>query len=174
MTRKTMKIFIGVAVLAAGFTFLTACPKKPLPPTTEVNPPTTTPDTTGRTQPKPPEVTENPRAWMEKVQDVFFDFDKAELRADARSVLQADAQYLKDHPDAKVVLEGHCDERGTEEYNLALGQRRADAVKQYLVDLGVPASRLSTISYGEEKPFVMGHTEEAWAKNRRVHFDITQ
>ncbi len=173
MNRHTMKIFIGIAVLAVGFTFLTACPKKPPPPTTEVNqtPPEKTPE---KPPAEPPEVTENPRAWMEKVQDVFFDFDMAELRSDARMVLQTDAQYLKDHPDAKVVLEGHCDNRGTEEYNLALGQRRADAVMQYLTDLGIPASRLSTLSYGEEKPFAMGDTEQAWAKNRRVHFNISQ
>lgn len=107
---------------------------------------------------------------MESVEDVFFDFDKYNLRDDSRSALQANARLLKENSNYKLVLEGHCDERGTVEYNLALGQRRADAVLDYLVDLGVPPSQLSTISYGKERPFDKGHNEAAWAKNRRAHF----
>ncbi len=105
-----------------------------------------------------------------KVKDVFFEYDKAELRSDARAILQESGRILKENPDARITLEGHCDERGTEEYNLALGQRRAEAVKSFLTDLGINASRFSVISYGEEKPFSAGHDESAWSQNRRVHF----
>jgi peptidoglycan-associated lipoprotein len=112
----------------------------------------------------------DPYAFMNQLQDVFFGFDKFNLTPEARAKLQADAELLKQNPDAKIVLAGHCDERGTVEYNLALGQRRADAVYDYLVDLGVSPSQLSTISYGKEKPFALGHDEAAWALNRRVHF----
>jgi peptidoglycan-associated lipoprotein len=108
---------------------------------------------------------------MSMVKDVFFDFDKYELRSDARAVLQENARLLKENG-GNVVLEGHCDERGTEEYNLALGERRAGAARAYLSDLGVDASMLSTVSYGEEKPFATGSDESAWSQNRRVHFRI--
>jgi len=107
------------------------------------------------------------------VKDAFFDTDKADLRADARDVLAADAAWLKDHPSVRFLVEGHCDERNTEEYNLALGWRRANAVKAYLTTLGVPADRISTISYGEEKPFATCHNESCWSQNRRAHFVIT-
>ncbi len=107
------------------------------------------------------------------VKDAFFDTDKSELRPDARDVLAADAAWLKDHPSVKFLVEGHCDERNTEEYNLALGWRRANAVKGYLTTLGVAADRISTISYGEEKPFATCHNETCWSQNRRAHFLIT-
>ncbi|MEZ4650308.1 MAG: peptidoglycan-associated lipoprotein Pal [Candidatus Eisenbacteria bacterium] len=103
--------------------------------------------------------------------DVFFDYDAFALRSDARRVIEEDANTINANPDWRVItLEGHCDERGTTEYNLALGQKRADSVRSYLVQLGVPRERLQTISYGEERPFDTGHTEAAWAQNRRVHF----
>ena len=101
---------------------------------------------------------------------MFFDYDKYDIRSDARDVLQKDASGLKAHSGGTMVLEGHCDERGTPEYNLALGQRRADAVMAYLKDLGVETGSIQTVSYGEERPFDQGHDESAWAKNRRVHF----
>lgn len=101
---------------------------------------------------------------------VFFDFDKYDLRPDARDILATDADWLKLSPGVQVQIEGHCDERGTEEYNLALGERRANAVKNYLVSLGVDEERLFTISYGEEMPADPGHNVEAWAKNRRAQF----
>ena len=107
------------------------------------------------------------------VKDAFFDTDKSDLRPDARDVLAADASWLKDHPTVKFLVEGHCDERNTEEYNLALGWRRANAVKAYLESLGVGADRISTISYGEEKPFATCHDESCWWQNRRAHFLIT-
>ena len=107
------------------------------------------------------------------LKDAFFDFDKAEIRTDQRDKLAADGTWLRSHPSVKVRIEGHCDERGTASYNMALGERRAAAVQEYLVSLGVDASRMQTISYGKERPFAMGHDEAAWAQNRRGHFLVT-
>jgi peptidoglycan-associated lipoprotein len=107
------------------------------------------------------------------LKDVFFDFDKFAVRADQRDPLAADAEWLKKYPKVKVRVEGHCDERGTAQYNMALGEKRASAVKDYLSSLGVDAGRIETVSYGKEKPFVKGSNEEAWAQNRRGHFVIT-
>ena len=102
---------------------------------------------------------------------VYFDYDKSDLRQDARDVLSKNAEILlKSKPDAKIQIEGNCDERGSAEYNLALGERRAKAAMQYLITLGVKADRLSTISYGKEKPAVQGSDEAAWSKNRRDEF----
>jgi peptidoglycan-associated lipoprotein len=106
-------------------------------------------------------------------QDVHFAFDSFLLDDEAKTVLEKKASWLKSNPSAAVKIEGHCDERGTTAYNLALGERRANAAKQYLTALGVPASRLSTISYGEESPLDPGHNESAWARNRRAHFAVT-
>ena len=102
--------------------------------------------------------------------DVRFDFDKSEVREDGRKTSQAVAAYMKKNPKATLLIEGHCDERGTAEYNMALGERRATAVMTYLGSLGVPKAALSTVSFGKEKPLDPGHNEEAWAKNRRAHF----
>ena len=102
--------------------------------------------------------------------DVRFDFDKSEVREDGRNTCRVVADYLKRNPRAKLLIEGHCDERGTAEYNLALGERRATAVMTYLVSLGVSQAGISTVSFGKEKPLDPGHDEEAWAKNRRAHF----
>ena len=105
-----------------------------------------------------------------RFEDVLFDFDKADLRVDGKRACQAVAEYMRKNPNARLLIEGHCDERGTPEYNLALGERRAVAVRNYLVSLGIPKGVLSTVSFGEERPLDPGHTEEAWAKNRRAHF----
>jgi peptidoglycan-associated lipoprotein len=102
--------------------------------------------------------------------DVRFDFDKSEVKEDGRKACQVVADYLKKNPRANLQIEGHCDERGTAEYNMALGERRATAVMTYLASLGVSKARLSTVSFGKEKPLDPGHNEEAWAKNRRAHF----
>lgn len=102
---------------------------------------------------------------------VYFDFDKSEIRDEAKPILKAHAEYLSAHPDVHVVLEGNTDERGTREYNMALGERRAKAVYQYLTLLGVGPSQLKTVSYGEERPAALGHDESAWSKNRRVELD---
>ena len=107
---------------------------------------------------------------LSQFDDVRFDFDKSVVREDGRKTCGVVADYLKKHPQAKMLIEGHCDERGTAEYNMALGERRATAVMTYLVSLGVPKSALSTVSFGKEKPLDPGHNEEAWAKNRRAHF----
>lgn len=106
------------------------------------------------------------------LQTVYFDYDKYTIRSDARGALRANAGWLKSNPSATVQIEGHCDERGTIEYNLALGERRANAAKNYLVRMGVDSSRLSTISYGEERPVASGSDESAWAQNRRAEFVV--
>jgi peptidoglycan-associated lipoprotein len=98
---------------------------------------------------------------------VYFDFDSAELSADARAALQSFFDQAQQVPDRNVRIEGNCDERGTREYNLALGQRRADAAKKYLTDLGLAANRVTTISFGNERPRAQGHDEESWKENRR-------
>lgn len=107
-----------------------------------------------------------------ELKSIFFDFDQAVIREDQKEVMLQNAQWLKAHPQVRVRIEGNCDERGTAEYNLALGQRRAEAVKEFLEGLGIDAKRMQTISYGFERPLDPGHNEEAWAKNRRVDFTI--
>ncbi|HWP23027.1 MAG TPA: peptidoglycan-associated lipoprotein Pal [Candidatus Binatia bacterium] len=106
------------------------------------------------------------------LKEIYFDFDRYDLRSDARETLKANAGWLKTNLSAVVQIEGHCDERGTTEYNLALGAKRAQAAKDYLVTLGVAAERLSTISYGKELPVCTEHTEACWQRNRRDRFVI--
>ena len=106
------------------------------------------------------------------LKEVYFDYDKYDLRADARETLKASAAWLKSNPSARVEVEGHCDERGTNEYNLALGAKRAQAARDYLVTLGIPTQRLSTISYGKELPVCREGTEACWQKNRRDRFVV--
>ena len=132
--------------------------------------------------PPEPEVEEVEEPVVEEVEpvkipvlnDIFFDFDKATLSPDSKSILSSNASQLKDASAMTITIEGHCDERGTRSYNLALGEKRANAAKDFLVSLGVPASQVTTVSYGKDKPFDMGHTEAAWAKNRRAHFVVNQ
>jgi peptidoglycan-associated lipoprotein len=106
------------------------------------------------------------RGW---IRDAFFGYDDSTLTTDAQSALSATASWLKSHPEYNLLIEGHCDERGTEQYNLALGDHRANIAREYLATLGVDAARMRTVSYGLERPFDPGHNEEAWAKNRRAH-----
>ena len=106
-------------------------------------------------------------------QPVFFALDSFDVDQGGQQALNADADILKKYPGWTITIEGHCDERGTAEYNLALGERRALAAKTYLVSLGIPADRLRTVSYGKEFPFDPGHSEDAWSKNRRAHFVVT-
>ncbi len=114
-------------------------------------------------------------AAVSAIKDVFFDYDRYSIREDARATLEENAKVLLNgKKDAKIIIEGHCDERGTVEYNIALGQRRADAVKKYLVNLGVDPSRITTVSYGKEKPFCFEHNEQCWQENRRAHFVISE
>ncbi len=118
-----------------------------------------------------PAVQEEPKeraaAGAAGLQPVYFDFDKSFIRSDARAVMKANAEWLKANPKVKVKIEGNCDERGTKEYNQALGQRRAASAKKYLTDLGISSRRISLISYGKEKPVCSEHAEDCWQKNRR-------
>ena len=115
----------------------------------------------------PPNVQE---LFDQNVRDAFFDLDKSDLRSDARAALTKDAEFLRSYPQVRVSLEGHCDERGSTEYNLGLGQRRAEAAKNFLISLGITADRVETISWGKERPFCGEHTEDCWQQNRRAHF----
>ncbi len=127
--------------------------------------------------PPPPPVVRQPsiqELFDKEVKDAFFDFDKADIRSDARDALSQTAQFLKSHPELKVALEGHCDERGSTEYNLALGDRRAASAKQFLTSLGITADRVETVSYGKERPFCSASNEECWQQNRRGHFVIAK
>lgn len=131
-------------------------------------------------QPEPPpapKVMETPvlkeaEVPVHSLTDAYFDFDKYTIRSDARAALENDARWLKNNPNARVKIEGHCDERGTNEYNLALGERRAQAVKRFLIALGVEPKRLSTISYGEERPVCTERNETCYQKNRRGHLMV--
>lgn len=105
---------------------------------------------------------------------VYFDFDRFTIRDDMQSVFEKNAEWLKKNSNVKIQIEGHCDERGTNEYNIALGERRAQSIREYLVNYGINPSRLSTISYGEEKPVAPGHYEDSWTKNRRGEFVIVK
>jgi peptidoglycan-associated lipoprotein len=125
------------------------------------------------TQPPPPPPPPSPteaELFATNVHDIFFDYDKYDIRASEQATLQADAQWLAAHPGVKFTLEGHCDERGSTEYNLALGDNRANSVKQALVQAGVAAENIKTVSFGKEKPFCTESTEECWQQNRRGHF----
>jgi peptidoglycan-associated lipoprotein len=122
--------------------------------------------------PPPPQQNNQTEAQLfaSSMQDVYFNYDSYDVSQQYQQALQADARFLQQHPNIKFTIEGHCDERGSTEYNLALGDNRANATKQALVSLGIPANRIRTISYGKEKPFCTESTESCWAQNRRAHF----
>ncbi len=109
-----------------------------------------------------------------RVRDIYFDYDRFDVRADAVPVLQANADWMRAHPNASIVIEGHCDERGSAEYNLGLGDRRANSAREYLVSLGINPDRVRTISYGKERPQCVEQTEECWQRNRRAHFVLAR
>lgn len=132
------------------------------PPTT---PPPAAPQTPPPSLPAPAQFREVPA-----LNDIHFDFDKSDIRPDAARILDANIAWMKSNPTALILIEGHCDERGTNEYNLALGDRRAKATLKYLIAHGVAEERITTISYGEERPQCVEHNESCWAKNRRAHF----
>ena len=187
-TRSAVSILLILGLTAA------ACGKKtpplawPAPP-----PPPTTASTTPGRPPAPPEPVAEPTIVPAEpvpsdsissaslddlnrnspLKPAFFEYDSADLEAPAQAALTENAMVLKRYPSWTVTIEGHCDERGTAEYNLALGERRAVAARTYLVSLGIPADRLRTVSYGKEFPFDPGHDDPAYAKNRRAHFVIT-
>ena len=140
-------------------------------PSGEAEPGTATPaDAVTATEATP--VAETP-APTDQMQTVYFEFDSYRVTGSGRDAANQNAQWLKDNPSVSVQIEGHCDERGTTEYNLALGERRANAVRDYMVKQGISRSRISVISYGEERALESGHDEAAWAKNRRAQFVIT-
>jgi len=119
--------------------------------------------------PQAPPAVSSETLFEQNIKDAFFDFNKSNIRPDAQQALTADANFLKAHPSINFTIEGHCDERGSEEYNLGLGDRRANSAKNFLVNLGISASRITTISYGKDRPFCTEHTEACWQKNRRAH-----
>jgi peptidoglycan-associated lipoprotein len=127
------------------------------------------------TSPAPPPPPPAPAAVSEatlfeqNIKDAYFDYNKSDIRPDAQQALTSDADFLKSHPSITFTIEGHCDERGSEEYNLGLGDRRANAAKSFLVNLGIPASRITTISYGKDRPFCTESNEACWQQNRRAH-----
>jgi peptidoglycan-associated lipoprotein len=180
-TRGSLK---NLALLAACLVLAASCKKKPPTTTPEAAPPPPAAPEQPSTSPAPPpsapttgdEVTSadlqtlNSRGYLK---DAFFDFDKYDLREDARTSLAADAQWLKRYSSIQVLVEGHCDSRGTEEYNLSLGQKRAASVKDYLVSLGLDGARINTVSYGKTRPFCTDENESCWQQNRRGHFVIT-
>jgi peptidoglycan-associated lipoprotein len=124
--------------------------------------------------PPPPPQPSIEELFLRDVRDSYFDYNKADIRPDAGEALAKTADFLKNYPQVKVTIEGHCDERGSTEYNLALGDRRASATKNYLVSLGIAADRMNTVSYGKEKPLCTEHNEDCWQKNRRGHFVLAK
>lgn len=174
-------------VLLVGIATLWGCPKKAEVTTSpeaqtqaeKVTPSATpAPSTEATTAEAKPEVksegsTEKAGAMAEGLKPIYFDFDKSFIRDDAKTVMKANAEWLKANPKAKIKIEGNCDERGTQEYNQALGQRRAASAKKYLTEMGVSGHRISLISYGKEKPICSAHEETCWQKNRRDDFVVT-
>lgn len=130
-----------------------------------VNPPAPKP------VPPPPPVTEE-QLFEQNMHDIYFDYDKAGIRTQDTSVVEQDSAFLQKYPDIKLVIEGHCDERGSAEYNIALGEKRAESLQKALVNDGIPASRIRVISYGKEKPFCTDSNEQCWQQNRRDHLTI--
>ncbi len=170
MKRIGYLIFLGLVVAAF---VIASCGGGTTPPPAEEAPVVEVVDTVKPEVPPPPP---KPEPTMDEIQQslrtIYFDFDKFNLRPDAKADLDKNYEILKEYPNVMVQIQGHCDERGTVEYNLALGEKRASAAKDYLVGMGVNPDRLSTISYGEERPANPGHNETAWAQNRRDEFKI--
>ena len=180
MVSRVLAVFVVGTIVGVG-----AC-KKNAPTTTEKAIPAAAPAVAPPT-PIPPAATPERRFVVPDIMaqdiptmnekgylsDAFFDYDRSDLREDARKALAADADWLRKYSRVQFLVEGHCDERGTEAYNLALGDRRANAVKEYVISLGIDAARIKTVSYGRERPFCTGSNEDCWQRNRRGHFLIT-
>jgi len=150
-------------------------PPPPVPTTATVAPPTDFVQPAAEPQVReetlPNDIEELNRVAQQRgyIADAFFEYNESTLSSDAQNALTTSANWMKKNPQYNLLIEGHCDERGTEQYNLALGDRRANTAKEYLMTLGIDAGRIRTVSYGEERPFDNGHDESAWAKNRRDH-----
>ena len=166
--QKKKWIFLALLLVVPGLMFTVSCQKKVVD---------ATPKPVVEEKPKE-EVVVKEEVTVYKVpdmvmqEDIYFEFDKSTLTPAAQDNLLQKAEWLRENPDATVTIEGNCDDRGTSEYNLALGDRRAEAAKAFLVDLGIDPMRMTTISYGEERPVDPRQNEEAWAKNRRDHFVV--
>jgi peptidoglycan-associated lipoprotein len=184
-SRHSIPLVALAFVAAAILPLAQGCKKKPPTTTEEARPPVEQPAAPEAVAPPPGSAPGEPIATevltqeiseMNKkgyLQDAYFDYDQSDLRDDARTALSANAEWLKRYPSIQVLIEGHCDDRGTSAYNLALGDRRANAARDYLDSLGVAASRVRTVSYGKERPFCTESTEDCWQQNRRGHFVIT-
>jgi peptidoglycan-associated lipoprotein len=165
--QKKRWMFLALLFVIPGLLFAVSCQKKVVDATPE---PVAEPKEEVVEPKEEAPVYKAPDVVMQE--DIYFDFDKSILTPAAQDNLLQKAEWLRENPDATVTIEGHCDERGTNEYNLALGDRRAESAKAFLVDLGIDPMRLTTISYGEERPVDPRRMEEAWAKNRRGHFVV--
>jgi peptidoglycan-associated lipoprotein len=168
---RIIALSLAVALAATG----AGCAKKPaktepVPPASTTPTPAPTPPPTPAPAPTPAPEPPKPAVTAGDLQVIHFGYDSFQLDDAARSALDSNAKLLRDNPDLSVSVDGHCDERGTVEYNQALGQKRAEAVQQYLSDQGIPSTRFRVISYGKERPVDEGHDESAWARNRRVEF----
>ena len=169
--QKKMWLMIALLLVIPGLLFTLGCQKKAV---SQAKAPAAAPAPAAQPAPAPAPspVAPPPSDWNIAQNNIYFEFDKSTLTPMAQDTLMRHAAWLRANSDVTVTIEGHADERGTNEYNLALGDRRADSAKAFLVDLGIGASRLTTISYGEERPLCMQRDEECWAKNRRGHFVI--
>jgi peptidoglycan-associated lipoprotein len=164
-----MKYLAWILIVSSLLIFV-GCPSHPPKPVVTESAPPPPPDTT--TKVEIPKLPEPPPVPPLQLSSIYFDYDKSDITDIGSGILSQNGKSLTDHPTATIRIEGNCDERGTEQYNLALGERRANAAKSYLVNYGIDAGRLTTISYGEERPVAAGHNEEAWSKNRRDDFTI--
>ncbi len=164
--QKKKWVFLALLLVIPGLMFTVSCQKKVVDATPE---PVAEEKVEEKVEVKE-EVVVYKTPDMVMQEDIYFEFDKSTLSPAAQDNLLRKAEWLRENPAATVTIEGHCDERGTNEYNLALGDRRAESAKAFLIDLGIDPSRLTTISYGEERPVDPRRMEEAWAKNRRDHF----
>jgi peptidoglycan-associated lipoprotein len=169
---KNIAVYLGLAILAAACASETPKSEAPVTEGGKATAPSTSQGTGSTSSPaQSADVQGNPLHDPNNVlskRSVYFDFDSNVVKDEFRPLVQAHARYMVEHRDSRVRIEGNCDERGSREYNLALGQRRAEAVKKIMTVLGAPDARIETISYGEEKPVAMGHDESSWAKNRRA------
>jgi peptidoglycan-associated lipoprotein len=173
--KPRLSLMLSATVLALGLVAVGCAKRAPAPATPP--PPTPTPTETPSTPPTPPPPATTPAPTPPSIgasdfQPVFFDYDSHSLREDGREALDRNARVMRDNPGLMITIEGHCDERGTVEYNQALGERRAQAARDYLVAAGIAGTRLTVISYGKERPFATGSDETAWAQNRRAHFTL--
>jgi len=160
-----LRYAIPVILLAAMLMLLVGCGKgKKVEPIQEPPPP---PVIEEKVEPPPP--AEEPKVAPLSLTTIYFDYDKSDIRTDARDALARTAEFLRSHTEIRVVIEGHCDERGSTEYNLGLGERRAQAVRQFMISLGVSAERMDTVSLGKERPFCTQSSEDCWQQNRRGH-----